>query len=193
MRFWSSYWYVGWIAVTALGLSACGQVATSESAATATPAEINLSFTAPENIPTSTFSDPVLRDGEKNFQLYCAHCHGYQAGGQAVGAPGDTERLGMKLVPPLDSTGNTWRYADQVLIDVITNGIQNPLNQYPMLGWGNVLNDYQIRNLLRYIKTFWTDEQRAHQRQVTANLAAAREQAGMNVTPAVTAEHEPGG
>jgi hypothetical protein len=88
----------------------------------------------------------------------------------------------MKLVPALDSTGDAWRYADMLLVEVIKNGIQNPLDQYPMLGWSAVMNDGEITNLLAYIKLWWTDEQRAHQAEVSANLIAARRESGLDVT-----------
>lgn len=145
---------------------------------------IEVSFIDPAQAPTSTFTDPVMREAEANYQLYCAHCHGYQGEGQLVGAPMETERLGMKPVPPHDSTGNLWRYADPLIYDVIRYGIQNPLNQYAMVAYGAVFTDEQIAALVEYIKLWWTDEQRAHQAEVTANYLEARAEAGMlDITP----------
>lgn len=170
-----------------LGAAGCGITVTPTTEAT----PLDISFVDPADVPTSTFTDPALREGESNYQLYCAHCHGYEGGGQAVGAPGDTARLGMKLVPALDSTGDTWRYADTLLIEVIKIGIQNPLDQYPMLGWSAVMNDEQMGDLLAYIKLWWTDEQRTHQAEVTANLIAARQESGLDVTAEATNDAAP--
>jgi mono/diheme cytochrome c family protein len=169
-------WFLAFLVV--IGVTGCGTVVTPTPHLT--PVEISL--VDPADAPTSTFTDPALREGEANYLLYCAHCHGYEGGGQAIDVPGNTARLGMKLVPALDSTGDAWRYADMLLVEVIKNGIQNPLDQYPMLGWSAVMNDGEITNLLAYIKLWWTDEQRAHQAEVSANLIAARRESGLDVT-----------
>ena len=149
---------------------------------------VTLEFVGPEALPTSVFTDPVLRQAEMDYQVYCAHCHGYQGEGQLVGAPAETERLGMKPVPAHDATGDTWRYADPLLFEAIRNGIQNPLTQYPMVGWGNVLSDAQITGLIAYMKLWWTDEQRTHQAEVTQNLITARVESGL---PVYTSTDEP--
>lgn len=167
-----------------VALSGCGTVVTPT--AEATPIEVSL--IDPANAPTSTFTDPKLREGESNYLLYCAHCHGYEGGGQAIDVPGNTAQLGMRLVPALDSTGDVWRYADVLVLEVIKNGIQNPLDQYPMLGWKAVMNDQQIDNLLAYIKLWWTDDQRTHHAEVSANLVAARQESGLDVTAEAMAE-----
>jgi mono/diheme cytochrome c family protein len=166
-----------------LGATGCGTVVTPTTEST--PVAFNLVDSA--DAPTSTFTDPALREGESNYLLYCAHCHGYEGGGQAIDVPGNTARLGMKLVPALDSTGDAWGYADLLLLEVIKNGIQNPLDQYPMLGWKAVMTDEQINNLLAYIKLWWRDEQRTHQAEVSANLIAARQESGLDAIDA-TAE-----
>jgi mono/diheme cytochrome c family protein len=177
-----------WISVlpiTAALLGACATAPTAPPtvAATAAGTPVTLEFVGPEALPTSAFDDPVLREAEANYQVYCAHCHGYAGEGQLVGAPAETERLGMKPVPPHDATGDTWRYADPMLYAVIRDGVQNPLNQYPMVGWGGVLTDAQIMGLIAYMRLWWTDEQRAHQAEVTQNLTAAREESGLPVFP----------
>lgn len=160
-----------------LVIAACSPASTPPP--TPSPPPVTLEFVGPEALPTSAFDDPALRRAEANYQLYCAHCHGYAGEGQLVGAPAATERLGMKPVPPHDATGDTWRYADPLLYEVIRDGVQNPLNQYPMVGWGGVLDDEQIMELIAYIRLWWTDEQRAHQAEVTRNLIAAREESGL--------------
>ncbi len=170
-----------------IAATGCGTAVTPT--AESTPIEVNLVDSA--DAPTSTFTDPALREGESNYLLYCAHCHGYEGGGQAIDVPGNTARLGMKLVPALDSTGETWQYADMLLIEVVKNGIQNPLDQYPMLGWKAVMSDEQINNLLTYIKLWWTDEQRVHQAEVSANLIVARQESGLDVTAEATSDAAP--
>jgi mono/diheme cytochrome c family protein len=177
---------IRWLSgVAALLLAAC---AGASAQTTPTPARATLDvgeirLVAPEALPTSTLTDPRLRRGGDLYQIHCAHCHGYQGEGQNLLAPGETMRLGMKPVPPHDATGDTWRYADPVLFAAIKYGIDNPLNQYPMIAYDLVLSDEEIFLLLDYIRLWWTDEQRAHQAEVTENLVRAREQSGLQVYP----------
>lgn len=119
----------------------------------------------------STFTDPVLIEGEYNYNLYCAHCHGYDLRGQLGSTIEATERIGMHIVPPQDSTGHSWQHPDQLLIQVIKEGIPNPLFQYPMPPFGDVMTDAQIESVLAYIRLFWTEAQRQHQAQLTRNWA----------------------
>ncbi|MBZ0293128.1 MAG: cytochrome c [Anaerolineae bacterium] len=145
------------------------------------PADIT--FVDADALPTSTFEDPRLRQAEADYQVYCAHCHGYEGEGQAVGAPGETARLGYKQVPPHDSTGEIWHYADPLLFEVIKFGINNPLDHYPMIGFDAALSDDRIMALVDYIKFWWTEEQRTYQAEVTANYIQARTEAGSPIYP----------
>ncbi len=118
---------------------------------------------------TSRFTDPVLQEAEVNYNRYCAHCHGYAGEGQLESTIANTESLGMHTVPPHDSTGHTWRHPDWLLFMVTRDGIDNPLDHYPMSGFSFALTDEQIWGVIQYIKTFWTDEQREYQAQITAD------------------------
>jgi mono/diheme cytochrome c family protein len=116
--------------------------------------------------PTPTLSNPILRQGERSYATNCAHCHGYNGEGQKLETIANTERLGMKTVPAHDSSGTTWKHADELLFMVIRGGVQNPLNQYQMPSYA-ALPDAEIWAIIAFMKTRWTDEQRAYQRAVT--------------------------
>lgn len=139
---------------------------------TPTPTRIPVTLVAPGQLPTSTFDDPVLRLGESHYFRLCAHCHGYNGEGQVGQIAENTIELGMKTVPAHNADGNLWRYADQVIIRTIQLGITNPLDQFAMPGFAATLSDEDIAALLAFIKLWWTDEQRAYQAQVTANMEA---------------------
>jgi len=126
-----------------------------------------ITLVAPEALPTSSLTDPVLLDGKANYDLYCAHCHGYSGEGQIAESLQVTLDLGMITVPPHDSTGHTWQHPDQLLLRVTREGVVNPLAQYPMPPFAGTLTDEQIMNIYAYIRLWWTDEQRAHQQRVT--------------------------
>lgn len=131
----------------------------------------DITLVAPEDVPTTTFTDPVLAQGEASYNLLCAHCHGYEGEGQLEATIANTRALGMNLVPPSNADGHMWEHPDQLLIRVVQEGIQNPLDQFPMAEFGgeNGLSEDEIRAILAYIKLWWTDEQREHQATLTRN------------------------
>src|SRR5690606_28070715 len=139
-----------------LTLAACGQIAQP------TP-QFDITLVAPEDVPTTTFTDPVLAQGEELYTLICAHCHGYEGEGQLESTIENTLALGMHTVPALNSSGHIWQHPDQLLIRVVQEGIQNPLDQFPMASFSPGLSEEEIRAILAYIKLWWTDEQRQHQ------------------------------
>jgi len=161
---------IGWILILCLTLVACGQ------GQTGTSARIAITMVAPDAVPTTTLTDPVLIEGQTNYNLYCGHCHGYNGAGQVPESIQQTLDLGMLLVPAHDSTGHTWQHPDQLLIRTVRQGIQNPLAQFQMPAYGDALTDEQILGIFDYISLWWTEEQREHQGRMTEHwndMAAA--------------------
>lgn len=132
-------------------------------------ASVTLAITlvAPDAVPTTTLTDPILVEGQRNYDLYCAHCHGYDGSGQIAATIEGTLNLGMKLVPAHDSTGHTFLHPDQLLLRTVREGVPNPLMQFPMPPFEGVLTDEQIMGTLEYISLWWTEEQREGQDAVT--------------------------
>lgn len=158
-----------------LFLAACG------GAPAATPLPITL--VGPDALPTSEFDDPVLRQGQANYDRFCAHCHGFDGEGQLGDSAAETREMGMKIVPAHNSTGVIWQYADQILLKVTRDGVINALNRYPMPAFNTTLTDEEIMGVYAYIKTWWTPEQRAYQEQVTTNLQKIYDELGVDLTP----------
>lgn len=121
--------------------------------------------------PTVDPSDSVLFAAQRNYNSYCAHCHGYNGDGQGADSEARTVALGYKIVPRHDSQGHTWQHPDQILFETIKYGVESPLNLYPMAEYGSRLSDEEIWGIVAYMKRFWTDEQRAHQAELTAQFA----------------------
>ena len=138
-----------------------------------------VSLAAPNTQPTADRNDPVIAEGRAQYDLVCAHCHGYNLEGQLVETLADTRALGMNTVPAPGPSGHFWQHPDQLLIRVIQEGIQNPLDQFPMAAFGADLTEDQIRAILAYIKTSWTDEQRDYQAQLTVDWAERLESLGL--------------
>jgi mono/diheme cytochrome c family protein len=131
--------------------------------------------TIPSAFTIPTMSDPLLVQGQNLYNQWCAHCHGYQGEGQLASTVENTLRLGMKTVPAHDSSGQTWKHPDQLLVEVIKQGVQNPLNHYEMPGFEGTLSDNQIQAVLTYMRHWWTPIQRKHQADVTRRWTEANE------------------
>jgi hypothetical protein len=158
------------ILITSVFLAGCAGSPASEG---------QITLVSPEDRTYTQFTDPVLIEGERNYNLLCAHCHGYNGEGQLAITISETQQLGMHIVPAHDSTGHTWQHPEQLLIRVIKEGVQNPLDQYPMPAYGDALSDETINAILTYIKLWWTEEQRAHQRGLTENWARIDRELGI--------------
>ena len=87
--------------------------------------------------------------GGRIYLQNCAGCHGAQAGG-GVG-------------PPLNATGHAHHHSDADLTAFITEGVRTPGAPAAMPGWNGRLSPEQIRQVVDFMKTLWTPEQRAAQ------------------------------
>ena len=114
-------------------------------------------------------ADPAqLALGEQVYRQHCAECHGANGEGQRPDAPLQKDETGRFPAPPHDGTGHTWHHGDDLLIRIIVEGgMGTPEDFYEMPAFGEVLTDEEIQAVLAYIKTFWTEEQRAIQQERT--------------------------
>lgn len=71
-------------------------------------------------------------------------------------------------MPPRHNTnGHTWHHPDQVLIDMILNGVTFSAEKQKMPAFRGKLTEEDVEAILAYIKSWWTKEQRAWQADVT--------------------------
>ncbi|MGQ0550239.1 MAG: c-type cytochrome [Armatimonadota bacterium] len=99
------------------------------------------------NLPTRA-ADPRL--GERVFLQNCAICHG-------------TNAEGKEFTPPLNRTGHADHHPDWELYMFIAEG-KVGFTQMP--AWKERLSDREIRSVIAYVKTLWTEDQRRSQRHV---------------------------
>jgi mono/diheme cytochrome c family protein len=105
-------------------------------------------------------SNEHLEHGGKLYAQHCAACHGAKLEGQ----PEWRKRLpnGRMPAPPHDSTGHTWHHPDAVLFGITKHGMVPPYApagyQSDMPGFAGILSDAEIRAVLAYIKSHWSDE-----------------------------------
>ena len=109
--------------------------------------------------------DPeVVAVGEQVYRLNCASCHGAAGEGQPEW---ETPNAAGELpAPPHDSTGHTWKHSDAMLYRIISQGWRDPFNRTERLtmpAYGGVLSPLEIRAVVAYLRTLWTDEQRRFQ------------------------------
>lgn len=108
---------------------------------------------APGSTAVPLNGDP--RTGEAIYNLQCLQCHG--------GPDGDVRVPGA---PPHNGEGHTWHHSDKSLISIILKG-SNVGGVMP--AFEGQLTEEQVAAVLAYIKTMWSDEQRASQAEASKN------------------------
>jgi mono/diheme cytochrome c family protein len=110
-----------------------------------------------------------LVQGHVLYQAYCAGCHGDKGQGQFPAAPLEPSLITGRIgAPPHDETGHSWHHSDDLLVRyVLEGGFTDPANFYPMPAFGWRVSVDEARQIVGYIMTLWTDEQRMMQRRTT--------------------------
>jgi mono/diheme cytochrome c family protein len=104
-----------------------------------------------------------LAQGRALYQRQCASCHGADLSGQ----PDWRQRKadGRLPAPPHDATGHTWHHPMSMLFDMTKHGLVPPLAPEgyvsDMPAFAGTLSDDEIRDVLAYIESTWSDDIRA--------------------------------
>lgn len=109
--------------------------------------------------------------GLRVYEQNCAQCHGAGLEGQP---DWKSRRADGRLpAPPHDPSGHTWHHPDQVLFDIIKNGMKPPVApagyESDMPGYADILSDAEIAAVIAYIQAQWPADIRARQRQIDAS------------------------
>ena len=106
----------------------------------------------------------IFNLGKEIYQANCASCHQPNLSGQ-VGWKDKLDADGHRLAPPMNGTGHTWHHDDKTLFYIIKYGLAKLVPKYEgkMMGFGDQLNDQEIKSVLAYIKSFWTDDKYQYQ------------------------------
>ena len=140
-----------------------------------------LSTNAFSDVDSATNADSYdIEKGALAYAENCAACHGAELEGQPEWrSPGADGRL---PAPPHDETGHTWHHPDSLLFDYTKLGgaallaRQGAEYDSGMPGFGDVLTDQEIHNILAFIKSTWPDRVR----EVQAARTDADRQRGDN-------------
>ncbi len=118
----------------------------------------------------SAAADLVL--GGRLYETHCAACHGADLEGEP-----DWRRRkpdGLLPAPPHDSSGHTWHHPDQQLFAITKEGTAALVGgdyQSAMIGFGELLEDAEIRAILAYIKSRWPEDLRRRQAAISERAA----------------------
>ncbi|GBD10570.1 hypothetical protein HRbin23_00214 [bacterium HR23] len=102
----------------------------------------------------------VVQRGQSLYQTYCITCHG--------GIQGDTR---VPYAPPHTSAGHTWHHPDGQLKEIILNGYTY---RGTMPAFRGILSEEDVEAILAYIKTWWGEQERAYQAEVSRLWEAQR-------------------
>lgn len=110
--------------------------------------------------------DPkIVSTGQDIYKARCASCHGRNLEGEPNWRQSNAD-LTMPA-PPHDDHGHTWHHSDEVLFNLTKYGLGKYLNQPDfksnMPAYEGVLTDEEIKAVLSFIKSKWTETARTHQ------------------------------
>jgi len=123
-------------------------------------------------LPKGDRADPndahQVARGQAVYAANCASCHGARLEGQPDWRTRKPD--GRLPAPPHDASGHTWHHPDDVLFDIVKDGLAKhapPGYESDMPAFGGVLSDEQIWAVLAYIESTWLPEIRARQAAIT--------------------------
>jgi mono/diheme cytochrome c family protein len=67
--------------------------------------------------------------------------------------------------PPHDDTGHTWHHSDEQILKITKLGVSAVVPGYEseMIGFGDKLSDDEIRTVIAYIRSRWSESHRKYQ------------------------------
>jgi mono/diheme cytochrome c family protein len=103
-----------------------------------------------------------IREGRTLYRQHCASCHGARLEGQPNWrSPGPQ---GVLPAPPHDASGHTWHHGNRLLFDYTKLGGKALMEargisgiESGMPGFGNVMSDKEIWDVLAYIRSIWPE------------------------------------
>ncbi|MDQ7071275.1 MAG: cytochrome c [Rhodobacterales bacterium] len=97
-----------------------------------------------------------VASGATVYTYYCASCHGLDLSGEANWRSPDED--GYLPAPPHDQTGHTWHHPDEQLFLTVKYGTEKLVGgnyKSRMDGYGSILTDNEIMDVLAFIKSRW--------------------------------------
>jgi S-disulfanyl-L-cysteine oxidoreductase SoxD len=147
-------WLFSMIVVVSSGIG--GQHVTADSPA---DSQVDTSERAPVLAAVEVQSQSPAKRGSYLYETHCKACHGDRNGnGRTAGAS------------PHNEKGHSWHHPDTQLIDWVLNG---KFRAEAMPRFKSTLTEEDVRSILRFIKGWWTPEQRKIQQDVSRRYQEA--------------------
>ncbi len=112
-----------------------------------------------DSSPSEPSDQEASSQGAALYEENCASCHGGKSGGAISDSP-----------PPHNTNGHTWHHADCLLVDITMRSAAawggDPASS-AMPAFDGKLSEQEVLAVIDYVKTWWTDDQRAYQSEVT--------------------------
>jgi mono/diheme cytochrome c family protein len=103
-----------------------------------------------DSAPIQVMPPTDAAHGERLYVQLCQSCDGDREGKR--GTPG---------VPGHGPDGHTWQHSDCALMTTIARGQNSHFYALAMPAWGDSLSYVDMRDVVAYLKTFWTPAQLA--------------------------------
>lgn len=110
----------------------------------------------------------AVAEGGNIYAKFCSACHG----GNRTGEPDWRRRNdhGYLPAPPHDASGHTWQHPDGKLFRIVKLGVEAVAGadyKSRMNGFGHLLTDEEILQVLAFIKSSWPDRLIDYQNRVS--------------------------
>lgn len=151
------------VALTAVLITSCTPTGNQAGPDTTKVATEPLDLFAVDVPPLPAIDAAAAQAGEPLYQQYCAACHGADLSGEENWMIRKPD--GSYPAPPHDESGHTWHHSDELLLEIIGDGLDFADSRMPT--FGDQLSDDQIVSIVEYLKSKWGPEQRAFQWQIT--------------------------
>lgn len=99
-------------------------------------------------------SPEAVERGAGLYGMYCSACHGQDGVGEAP-IPWSIREPEYIEAMPLDESSHAWHHGDEQLAVMILKGTPRSRTRMPV--WENVLSLSEVRDLIAYMKSLWSD------------------------------------
>jgi len=97
--------------------------------------------------------DQSVAAGKALYEQYCLSCHKESGIGEKP-IPPLLKAPGFLTAMPLNETSHAWHHSDEQLVNTILEGLQRTPR---MPAWIGTLTEQQVREIVAYIKSLWSD------------------------------------
>lgn len=99
-------------------------------------------------------STEMVENGALLYRQYCSNCHGKEGVGEPP-IPWSIRRPDYFTAMPLNESSHAWHHGDEQLAQMILKGTSRSRRRMP--SWDGILSMSQVRDVIAYMKSLWSD------------------------------------